>query len=297
MGSGAGTGSGDRAEARFYTDNIRTFVAVSEHGGVGRAARALGLSQPSVSQQVARLETLIGRRLFRRGADGVSLTPDGEILLRHARAMIGLSEAVGRSFGLDGRPVRLDVGLTEMFGLTALQRVLGLVARQNPGLALRIVLGRTETLAAGFADGAFDVVVSGPLGTPGARFLRSEPLAWIGRADAPGPVPDPVPLVLPLAPSRLRTVMLAALEGAGRSWTGAFEVSSVSAVEAAIEAGFGYCAAWARLPLRGPVRLGPESGLPALPGVDYVIHTRAGARDDLVGPFCDLIAEAVAAGP
>lgn len=292
-GAGAIMSSDADRDIRFYTDNIRTFIEVAELGGIGRAARSLGMSQPSVSQQLGRLEASIGRRLFERGKDGVSLTPDGAVLFRHARSMVAINEAIARSFGVNGRKVRLSVGMSEMFSLTKIHRVLWLVAKQNPDLALRIVLDRTEMLQKRYEAGDFDIVVAGPLEPPpAARFLRSERLVWIGKPNHDLPAPDPVPLILPLDPSRLRTVMIEALEREGRSWTGLVEVSSVSLAEAAIEAGFGYCAAFESLPLREATHVDARSGLPELPSLDYYLHTPRGRRSDVVSAFCELVIEA-----
>ena len=65
-------------------DNIRPlrcFVTVAEELHFGRAAARLLLPQSTVSQQVKRLETLVGGELFHRTTRSVSLTPLGDILL------------------------------------------------------------------------------------------------------------------------------------------------------------------------------------------------------------------------
>src|SRR3954447_26881846 len=66
---------------------ILTFRAVAHERSFSRAARALALSQPSVSNQVAALEREIGVRLLEREPGGLRLTPEGEILLGHADAI------------------------------------------------------------------------------------------------------------------------------------------------------------------------------------------------------------------
>jgi DNA-binding transcriptional LysR family regulator len=66
-------------------EDLRVFLTVAEHGSFGRAANALGLSQPSVSNRMAALERRIGRALFSRSPRGVTLTAPGERLLPHAR--------------------------------------------------------------------------------------------------------------------------------------------------------------------------------------------------------------------
>ena len=63
---------------------VLTFREVARFGSFSRAAEALSLTQPAVSQQVAALERQIGEPLLNRGPGGLSLTAAGELLLRHA---------------------------------------------------------------------------------------------------------------------------------------------------------------------------------------------------------------------
>jgi DNA-binding transcriptional LysR family regulator len=66
---------------------LLTFRAVARERSFTRAAATLALTQPSVSQQVAALEAEVGARLLNRGPGGLTLTPDGELLLEHADAI------------------------------------------------------------------------------------------------------------------------------------------------------------------------------------------------------------------
>lgn len=68
-------------------DDIEYLVAVAEHRHLGRAAEALGLTQPALTRAVARLEALAGQRLFTRHPKGMEPTPAGAAFLRHARRM------------------------------------------------------------------------------------------------------------------------------------------------------------------------------------------------------------------
>lgn len=65
---------------------LRAFVAVGREGNVGRAAASLYVSQPSLSQDIRRLEREVGARLFDRGHRGLTLTPAGEELFRGVEA-------------------------------------------------------------------------------------------------------------------------------------------------------------------------------------------------------------------
>jgi DNA-binding transcriptional LysR family regulator len=95
-------------DARLLT----VFREVATRGSFSEAATALSFTQPAVSQQIARLERELGTRLLARNARGVTLTPAGEVLLRHAEAVLQqLREAEAEVQAVAGveRP-RLRVG-------------------------------------------------------------------------------------------------------------------------------------------------------------------------------------------
>lgn len=67
---------------------LRYFVAVSDEGGIRAAARRLYISQPQISQAVARLEAELGVELMLRSSRGIELTPEGRELLEHGREIL-----------------------------------------------------------------------------------------------------------------------------------------------------------------------------------------------------------------
>ena len=69
--------------------HLRYFVAISEERSLSAASRRLGVAQPSLSQHVIRLEDELGVALITRSAQGIQLTEEGRMLLRHARAICG----------------------------------------------------------------------------------------------------------------------------------------------------------------------------------------------------------------
>lgn len=107
---------------RFNLKHLDATVAVGRHGSVSAASQAVHLSQPALTQALAKLETILGRRLFDRLPSGVTATAAGEIFLPRARwAIEELAEgvrAVRRSARL--KPIAYPERVLSMAQLKAL---------------------------------------------------------------------------------------------------------------------------------------------------------------------------------
>lgn len=78
--------------------HLRHLVAVADAGTFTEAAERMFVAQPTLSQQVRRLEEMVGAPLLRRCRDGVRLTPAGSVLVEESRTMLAqLEHAVSRS--------------------------------------------------------------------------------------------------------------------------------------------------------------------------------------------------------
>jgi DNA-binding transcriptional LysR family regulator len=90
---------------------LTTFREVAVRGSFSDAATALDFTQPAVSQHISRLEQTLGVRVLERSARGVSLTPAGEVLVRHASALLDAArhaeEAVREAAGIGRAQVRV----------------------------------------------------------------------------------------------------------------------------------------------------------------------------------------------
>lgn len=78
---------------RISLRELENLVAIADHSSVTRAADAIGLSQPAMSAALKRLEGAVGSPLFlRQRGQGVRLTPEGELLVAEARALLVRSD-------------------------------------------------------------------------------------------------------------------------------------------------------------------------------------------------------------
>jgi len=75
-------------------NDLAYFAAVADHGGFAPAGRALGVPKSKLSRRVSGLEARLGLRLIQRSTRRFAVTPVGEAVLRHARAMRAQAEGV-----------------------------------------------------------------------------------------------------------------------------------------------------------------------------------------------------------
>jgi DNA-binding transcriptional LysR family regulator len=96
---------------------LRIFLAVAQTATLTRASKQLGLAQPSLSQQLARLEDSVGTRLFDRARNRMELTDAGRVLLRHAQSVlkeISEAEAGMRAFSAGRRSIVRVAGINSV---------------------------------------------------------------------------------------------------------------------------------------------------------------------------------------
>jgi DNA-binding transcriptional LysR family regulator len=152
---------------------LQCFVAVAEELHFGRAAARLGIVQPAVSQQVARLERELGVRLLERSSRRVALTGDGERLLVEARGALAALDRV-RSVAAElaaGRAGRLRIGTSPGLGERLPRGVARL--RHDGDLDVVLVPGSPLDHFGALRAGELDVaLVRGPVGVRGLHAVE-----------------------------------------------------------------------------------------------------------------------------
>ena len=141
---------------------LRAFVAVAEKRHFGSAATTLGVSQSTLSQALAALETGLGNHLVERSTRRVQRdAPRGVQLLPLARAVIDAAEAFTAAAAGTSDPLQgsMRLGLIPTVAPYVLPAVLAGLAQRLPALTLRVVEDQTERLLASLRDGALDAAL------------------------------------------------------------------------------------------------------------------------------------------
>lgn len=156
--------------------DLEYVVAVARERHFGRAAKSCGISQATLSEQVRKLESILGVALFERTKRKVEPTVRGEAILQQAESLLGharrlLDDAYRSAEPLTGE---LRLGAIATLGPYYLPSVIGLGRRQFPRLALRLHEATTEDLLVALRHGELDaILVALPVPMDG---LVAEPL-------------------------------------------------------------------------------------------------------------------------
>ncbi|MCR0983108.1 LysR family transcriptional regulator [Roseomonas populi] len=294
---------------------LRYFTMVARQRHFGRAADALRVAQPALSRQVAKLEDELGIRLLDRHARGVSLTPEGEVILARAEALVAeadalLEEARAPLAEPQGTvTLGFSPSVAELFG----GQLAALTLRRYPKVRLRITTAASPVLEGWIHQGRVDIaILNGP--TDPSRFLLTplleEPVCLIARPGDPHfavrrltlAALSGLPLVLTGPPDGpMQRVLVAAQAQAGQTLNALVQVDTAAVGRELVLSGVG-----SMVEVAAVVRHELASGtLKAVPIADlriqrFLARAKGRAGSDAVarvaGLMRDCVAEMVAQG-
>ena len=217
---------------------LRSFVAVSDTGGVTRAAAALNLTQSAVSMQLKRLEENLDESLLDRSGRGIRLTKAGEQLVSYGRKILTLNDEVYSRMTDDAYEGELVLGVPHDIVLPAIPQVLRLFRAEYPRMRLQLLSSATIRLKEMFAEGTCDIILTTEQSfDAGAETLVEKPLVWFGAPGGSAWQQRPLPLASEPR-CTFRRPMQEALDRVEIPWDMAVDSDSASTVTATVSADF-----------------------------------------------------------
>ncbi|MCF6316998.1 MAG: LysR family transcriptional regulator [Marinosulfonomonas sp.] len=215
---------------------LRSFVAVSEAGGITKASGFLNLTQSAVSMQLKRLEQSLDLKLLERDGRGVVLTGAGEQLLGYARRMLALNDEVFARLTDKAYEGEVVLGVPHDIVYPAIPQVLHRFATEYPRVNVRLVSSYTKSLRKMFDRGECDMILTTEdTLEAGGETLLTLPLIWIGAPD--GTIWKSRPLRLAYEHTCIfRAGVQKKLDEAGIPWEMAVESDSTRTIEASVSA-------------------------------------------------------------
>lgn len=234
---------------------LRYVLAIADARHMTRAAQLLGVTQPTLSAMLKKLETEVGTELFHRTSRGVELTDAGREFVKHAESAVRSADLAAKSvrqlIGLEQGSIRVGGGATAMGEV--LPAVIGRVRREHPGLHFSVREAGSAAVAAAVLSGELDLgIVTTPINVPGKedlfavaevddelrlvvprdhRLAASTAFRWADLANEP--------VVAFEAGSAVRAVIDAAAQAAGVHLDVVVELRSIQSILRMVEAGVG----------------------------------------------------------
>lgn len=270
----------DLSSRRLDIDALRALRAIRQHGGITRAAGALGLTQSAVSHKIKRLETSLDCDLLTRKSGAPTFTAAGEDLLDYATRILGLHDEALLSLTKTDLAGRILLGLTEDTTCSDLSRILGRFHRLHPQVAVRTKVRMSLVLRGMLERGELDAAILQIFAhevRPTDVVLFREGLHWVNSPKLALPTDGPIPFLSFDDDCFYRHWALDIGQDSGALLETVFECSSAAGIIAGVTAGLGVA-------LLSDRHLRPEmeilaTRLPAPPALTYVVRRARKARN------------------
>lgn len=262
---------------------LRSFVSVLDAGSFTKAAARLNITQPAISAQIKRMQTLVGEDLFRKEGVGITLTERGEAVCRYARRILALNDQILSS----GRcEKKFRIGIPSVFAQQYLGPLKAALDKENFH-SVQITCDGSEPLFKALQAGFLDVALAfsaSDAGETAAAVEWKETLVWTCHPEfvlSPG---APLPL-LSWPNSVPDQIAVKACERSDIRYSTNFVSDQLTAVTEALRLRFGYFCTPDRTIPQG-VKVAREYFLPKLP----MMHAGIYKHPDVAGGRLDALA-------
>ncbi|WP_462388303.1 LysR family transcriptional regulator [Acidovorax sp. Q11] len=260
-------------ERSLDLDAVEAFVRIAELGSFTRAAEAMGTAQAAMSLKLQRLEARLGCRLIERTPRHVQLSARGAAFLGHARELLAVHDRALATFAQARQ--RLTIGISDHVAGPELPALIARMNQQDPQLLIEIRIGSSGDLLQSYDRRELDAVLARMhVGRSDGELLAEESFGWFAAPGWQHRAGEPLSLATLAEPCGVRAMAGQALDAAGMAWAEVFVGGGVAAVAAAVMAGLGVAALAPRMLPLGAVDVGARLGLPALPRLPVLLHTR-----------------------
>lgn len=262
---------------------LRTFLAICDAGSFTGAGAVVGRTQSAVSMQMRRLEEQLRCRLFRRSAHEVALTPEGEVLRRHAKLILNTQQAALAALNRPDIGYEISLGIPDDYALGLLPGVLRDIAAVHPNASVNVTCEPSRDIIRNMAEGAYDLALvtegQGPVTGP---VVHQEPCHWVTSATGDAHRRDPLQLAFGPEDDTYRQWAIDRLVEQGRPFRIVYSSISEAAIRGAVASGLAV-SVMARSSMTAAMRvLGKADGFLDLPILRVCLITSPRNRTEMV---------------
>lgn len=271
---------------------LRSFVVVAEQRSMTVAAEHLHVSQGAVSQQIKRLEEVLGGALFVRDRRAIRLTTLGERLFNKAQQMLALNQQIWADVKGSALQGRVRLGVPYDLAGAWIAPILKTFVEANAQVELLLKCGSSIELKNAVDKGSLDLAIieEAAAGASG-ECLAIDRLVWVGATGGTAFLKTPLAVSLVAETCAFREPVIAALEGQDRQWKMVFDNGNLETTRAMVGSDLAV-SAWLKSAVPVGLEVLPaEAELPELPPFVISLVRSKGAASGAVGELVRRIRE------
>ncbi|SFD52337.1 DNA-binding transcriptional regulator, LysR family [Bosea sp. CRIB-10] len=253
----------------FNINCLRSFVAVADAMSISQAADSVGRAQSTISQQINKLEAVVGEELLsRRKGRVLGLTAEGAKLAQFARRILQLNDEAYSSLRQDTLSGSVRIGLRLDFFGRGITTWLARFKKRHPMVALEVEASQSDMLLRRSGRGEFDLAFfKQEVGARKGTVALTEQMVWVGGPQFVPVANESIPLILFPDGCAYRSFAITALEAVRRSWYISFVGPSFDCLRSALTEGLGI-SVLARPLVTPPLQILHDVDLPRLPAIE-----------------------------
>jgi DNA-binding transcriptional LysR family regulator len=222
-------------------DLLRAFVTVVEFNSFTKAGELLGRTQPAISLQINRLESMLDETLLVRDGKNLALSIAGETFFDYAKQILSLNDLAVSECTKSTVMGKVRLGIPSEFATILLPKIVGRFAKAYPNVTLEVNCELSKTLLSRSGKAAHDLILAlqnNPL-EESENLVKTDNLVWVSGSEYNAQKPPPVPLIVAPEGCIYRQRAIRVLNKIKQSWQIVYNIPDLTGIQYAIHEGLG----------------------------------------------------------
>ena len=222
-------------------DLLRAFVTVVEFSSFTKAGELLGRTQPAISLQINRLESMLDETLLVRDGKNLALSIAGETFFDYAKQILSLNDLAVSECTKSRVMGKVRLGIPSEFATILLPKIVGRFAKAYPNVTLEVNCELSKTLLSRSGKAAHDLILAlqnNPL-EESDNLVKTDDLVWVSGSEYNAQKPPPVPLIVAPDGCIYRQRAVRTLNKIKQPWQIVYNIPDLTGIQYAIQEGLG----------------------------------------------------------
>jgi DNA-binding transcriptional LysR family regulator len=222
-------------------DLLRAFVTVVEFNSFTKAGELLGRTQPAISLQINRLESMLDETLLVRDGKNLALSIAGETFFDYAKQILSLNDLAVSECTKSTVMGKVRLGIPSEFATILLPKIVGRFAKAYPNVTLEVNCELSKTLLSRSGKAAHDLILAlqnNPL-EESENLVKKDNLVWVSGSEYNAQKPPPVPLIVAPEGCIYRQRAIRVLNKIKQPWQIVYNIPDLTGIQYAIHEGLG----------------------------------------------------------